>query len=1203
MNQQIKTRPTIALFTHGADPNDNAIWSGAATAAQQFDANLVCFPGKPLRSTYEYEFQSNLIYDLIRPQRFDGLVIWLAGITPQVGLDEVKAFLERFTPIPIVTIGVSIEGYPSVLIDNYTGMHKVLNHLIEVHQRSRIVFIKGPEYHQEAQERYRAYMDVLNEHGIPFDPQLVVPGDFRESGGVKAVAEILDQRKISFDALAAACDNMAIGAMNTLHERGFKIPSDVSIVGLNDEAQSSVVSPPLTTASLFFHEQARLATEMAFKLINGEPVHEKVVLSPTLFIRQSCGCPDPMIIQAVLKPAEIIQSTVLDLPVRRSQLAHDILLTSVDAEFTKAIAPHLPQLLDAFFDSLESSRPDMFLSLLAEELRLTSLSANPISNWHSLLSDLRRLVWPSLTDRIAILVAENIWHQARVMIGKTAERVNAFQVLQMEQRLRIFGEVNYMFSITTDINELAERMARAMSRINLPGYMLCLYEDPGMPLVSSKLISAYEKHKPVEIKTGGIRFPSRELVPQGFFADDRQYNLIVEPLFFSEDQLGFIVIETEARQIETYEILAQQISGTIKSTILTEHNIGLFNQAVEARKVAEEANQFKSRFLSMVSHELRTPLSLIVGTIEMMVQSGKINSQVALPKEFRKDMDVIYTSAQHLFRLIGDVLDLASDQAEALRLAQRPLDLGTMLREVALLSESMARDKHLRWRIEIPDNLPFVMGDRTRLRQVTLNLVSNAVKYTEHGEVTLSVMLSGNSITVMVSDTGIGIPLDEQKLIFDEFGRSNRSVTHGYGGIGLGLAISRRLIELHSGKIGVCSTGEEGSGSTFYYTLPVLEKTAAANSKPTDRSQKVLLLVEKQSDKKLEIHLNERGFDVEVMETEKTPNWMKQVLASPPGAVVLGYQPAKEWGWDIMKIFKSNSATQDIIVIFYSFSETEDNSSLLEMDYLTKPVNSVDLVNALERAGLRKESYPTQKTILLVDDEPSILNMHKKMIKNRFPEYHILEAVNGREALAVMDQTKPDLILLDLMMPKMNGFDVIKAMKNRPKVQGVPVIVLTAQILTEQDMAFLQKGVAAVMGKGLFSTNEVMTQVEKVLSRSKRLGNDSQRIVRRAMAYIHEHFAESISRPDLACYLSVGERHLTASFRQETGITPIAYLNRYRIRQARTLLDNGKTSISEVAVLVGFPDINYFGRVFRKEVGLSPTAYLSRELPSGPLQP
>jgi YesN/AraC family two-component response regulator len=191
----------------------------------------------------------------------------------------------------------------------------------------------------------------------------------------------------------------------------------------------------------------------------------------------------------------------------------------------------------------------------------------------------------------------------------------------------------------------------------------------------------------------------------------------------------------------------------------------------------------------------------------------------------------------------------------------------------------------------------------------------------------------------------------------------------------------------------------------------------------------------------------------------------------------------------------------------------------------------------------------------------------------------------------MMKNIHPDLLLLDLMMPEMDGFEVLKRMRQEETMNDVPVIVLTAQFLSDGDMDRLHNGVAAVLQKGIFRADEVIKQIEAALNRSKRLGSPGQRIVRRAQGYIHGHYSDDITRTSLASYLGVNERYLTRCFHEEMGITPIAYLNRYRIKQAKQLLDMGEYNVTQVAMMVGFSDSSYFGRVFRQEVGLQPRAY------------
>jgi YesN/AraC family two-component response regulator len=203
----------------------------------------------------------------------------------------------------------------------------------------------------------------------------------------------------------------------------------------------------------------------------------------------------------------------------------------------------------------------------------------------------------------------------------------------------------------------------------------------------------------------------------------------------------------------------------------------------------------------------------------------------------------------------------------------------------------------------------------------------------------------------------------------------------------------------------------------------------------------------------------------------------------------------------------------------------------------------------------------------------------------------VLTARNGVEAVAILRQEPTDLVLLDLMMPQLDGFGVLEAMRDQETTRDIPVIVLTGQVLTKRDMARLNRGVATVLSKGVFSVEETLAHVDRAMKRNRELSQQAQRLVRQAMAYVHEHYAEPLSRTDLAQHVALSEDYLTACFRKELGVTPITYINRFRVNQAQQLLlDTGRT-IAEIARDVGFSDSGYFSRVFRREVGLSPTDY------------
>ena len=231
--------------------------------------------------------------------------------------------------------------------------------------------------------------------------------------------------------------------------------------------------------------------------------------------------------------------------------------------------------------------------------------------------------------------------------------------------------------------------------------------------------------------------------------------------------------------------------------------------------------------------------------------------------------------------------------------------------------------------------------------------------------------------------------------------------------------------------------------------------------------------------------------------------------------------------------------------------------------------------------------------ILAIDDEPANLALVEAVLL-REGYRHVETLREPRQAVERHLAFRPDLVLLDLMMPEVDGFEVLRQMRLQEATRHVPVIVLSAQILTARDMQRLQEGVAAVLGKGLFSVPEVLAQVETALAHSKRLGSPATRTVREAMAYIHEHYADPLTRAQIAAHVAITERYLTHCFRQELGVTPVTYLNRYRVTRAKHMLEQGGKTITEVALAVGFSDSSYFNRVFRQEVGATPREWRKR---------
>ncbi len=1178
-------RRTIAYFSSSPGGTYSyekwLMWRGLADSAREHGVSLLYVAGEEFETSPQA-----ILYDLIDKHNVDGLIFWDSFFSPRTDSEKTQAFIAKYHPLPVVSIELNLDGCSSLLLDNLQGMHDVIGHLIEHHGYSRIAFIYQEVSHSTL-ARQKAFEWAMINNGL-YHPGLV--------GTLEELDKLNLKPGKDYHAVIAPDDGQAVEVINKLRVRGISVPEEVAVTAFNDSREARGSMPPLTTVRLPFRKLGQRAVEMLLNRIEGEVASEMTMLPLQLILRRSCGCLDHLSEQAAagLLPhkntslieilegqhAEILAEMSLGMGTTQEEQAR---------KWSESLWEYFTGELKRQLVVKAVQHPsERFLRSLNDLLQQAVSEGINVNRWHEALSTLRRYLLPYL-EGATLAYAEDLWQQARVLVAQMAARAEVHRSWQAAQRTEVLREIEAALLISFDTNELYEILVKGLRRLGIKTFFLVLYEDQSQPDLWARLALAYRDGQRIDLPADGERFESPRLLPQNWLSSQQTHNLLIEALHLRDEQIGYTIFVTDppadSSECVIFQALRIQLSSALKGVRLRQN-------LQEALKQAEEANHLKSRFLSMVSHELRTPLNLIVGLSEMALRQ-QLREGGASTEVLHKFLEQINVSGQHLDRLIRDVLDLTSSQVGQMSLISQPLDLIPVLKDTAAMGSQLADQKNLVFHAYIPSQLPLVWGDKTRLRQVLLNLLSNAVKFTAHGEVSLSAVLEKDRIVISVRDTGLGIAKEEQDKIFGEFYQSDRTMLRGYEGIGLGLAITRRLVEMHGGLIWVTSSELEGGGSNFSFTLPVMAgEKLKGDSVPRSPSSSVLILTKQASSAKvLSQHLINQGFEVEVMALDQKPDLIEFLLASPPGALVLDLEPASEQGWDLMKVLKENPDTQDIPVLFYSLLADKDAGSVLELEYLTKPIGLDQLVKALDRHGLRSGAEKTGQTILIVDDEPGILELHAQMVQSARPNCQILTARDGREGLAFIRQSLPDLVLLDLMMPELDGFGVLKAMQEDQKLKNIPVIVLSGQVLTAREMSRLNRGVAAVLGKGLFSTKETLERIENVLSRNRQLGSGVRRAVYQAMAYIHEHYREQLSRTEVANYLNLNEQYLSRVFKKEVGLGLMAYLNRYRIQQAKRLLDAGNLTITQVALEVGISSQSYFSRKFQQETGRTPTAY------------
>lgn len=494
------------------------------------------------------------------------------------------------------------------------------------------------------------------------------------------------------------------------------------------------------------------------------------------------------------------------------------------------------------------------------------------------------------------------------------------------------------------------------------------------------------------------------------------------------------------------------------------------------------ASQFKSEFLAKMSHELRTPLSAIIGFSEVLLEG--VDGE--LTAEQRADVDLIHESGRSLLELINDVLDLSKIEAGRMELKIEELELAPIVESVLTTLAQPAEAKSLAVTAHVDPAAGRVLGDPLRVRQVVTNLVSNAIKFTAQGSVVIKVEPALGGALVSVSDTGIGIAGDALGRIFDEFRQADREITRRYGGTGLGLAISRKLVEMQGGSMGV--TSEPGLGSRFWFTLPVpaavetaSDALPAAEPPPVHdwagQTRDLVLVVDDEPAMRRLIvrRLEEEGFATAEAATAKAAIQLARELH--PAAVTLDIMLAGDDGWAVLSDLKTRASTRDIPVVVVSVVGGRELAlDLGAIGYVPKPISKHALISAM------REVLPAVKGahVLCVDDEPATVEAARRALTSAGIDVAL--ATSAEEALRILERDVPDAIFVDLTMPRMSGFELVSRLRSRPALASVPLIVLSARHLDQEDRAALNGHVDRVIAKGNLRLSDLSATVRQTIA-------------------------------------------------------------------------------------------------------------------------
>lgn len=639
MKITVKKRWTIGVVINDLEIRyQSIVWPAILEVAKNRDANIIIYAGEAPHSPNEYEYQHNIIFKMINKDCVDGIVVVSTVLSNYSTPEQFENFIQQFKDIPLVSIAVPLKDVATVMVDNKSGIIELVDHFVQKHNFKHIAFIKGPDSNHEAQMRLSAYKEGLKKNGIKFNPKIVTTGTFLSESGAEAVDYYYKKNNMKLDAIIASNDEMAIGAYKALIALGISVPEDVAIAGFDDLEEGRFNGVPLTTVAQPIRELSMCAIE---KLLNRLEGKKDVCLNPLptkLVIRNSCGC-----FSEVVSGINVERENENDGLKNESEYLKEVVnyicnILGVSGN----ISPALQKMLHVFVKEMHSyttnqSVPDSSeFSLIHLNKCISAFEKEDIDVylWHDVLSYLRRLFLKKIKDKNPLSRLETIIQKARVMVSEIMQRIEGYARITSVNESLVLSDVLKQLITSLNVDALMHTINEQIKRVNIPGIFICLYNDVirhprneeiSLPEYSEiKLICKNENRVEVaELETTQIE--TRKLLPDSFIHSRDRFDYLLMPLFFTEDQFGYVIFELGPHDGKYYDSLRVQISSALKGAILLESHLHYETELRIRRDNLGEQVKLRTKELEELKNYLANIINSMPSFIASVDMEGRIN--------------------------------------------------------------------------------------------------------------------------------------------------------------------------------------------------------------------------------------------------------------------------------------------------------------------------------------------------------------------------------------------------------------------------------------------------------------------------------------------------------------------------------------------------------------------------------------------------